>query len=159
MEAPTLERLRHAPGYDAPERTQTVSRVAYRMHTPFEAMTNRGDLTRSQFEAARKLTKHYIGTMGVRVGNGDAAHEAHDVESEEAQYYHGQMVADAAKVMLAAEFRALVTLIDESGDLESIGRNWLGCKQRGQAHIAGKSLVITGLERLALHWRIKQRDP
>lgn len=153
MEAPTLERLRHAPGYDAPERTQTVSRVAYRMHTPFEAMRNRGDLTDPQFNAARKLTKHYIGAMGVRVGNGDGGH---DLEAEEAPVYHGQMVADAAKAMLKVEYRALVTLIDESGDLEAIGRSYLGCKQRGQAHIAGKVLVMNGLERLAIRWRMKE---
>lgn len=155
MEAPTLERLRHAPGYDRPERSQTVTRHAYRVHSPFEAMCNRGDLTRAQFDAARKLTKHYIGAMGVRVGDGDGGH---DIETEEAPFYHGQMVADAAKALLPCEYRGLVHLIEETADLETIGRDWLGCKQRGQAHIAGKSLVIIALERLALHWRIKQRD-
>lgn len=156
MEAPTLERLRHAPGYDAPERTQTVSRVAYRVHTPFEAMHNRGDITEAQFGAAKKLTRHYLGAMGVRVGDG---YGADNLEGEESAVYHGQMVAQAGKAILSHEYRGLTQLIEETADLESIGRAWLGCKNAPQARTAGKALVISGLERLALYWRLKERAP
>lgn len=156
MEAPTLERLRHAPGYDAPERTQTVSRVAYRMHTPFEAMWNRGDITEPQFNAARKLTRHYLGAMGVRVGDG---YGADNLEGEESAVYHGQMVAQAAKHLLPCEYRGLVSLIEECADLETVGRTWLGCRSKPQAITAGKALTIIGLERLALYWRLKERAP
>lgn len=156
MEAPTLERLRHSPSYDAPERSQTVNRPAYRVHTPFEAMHNRGDITEPQFNAARKLTRHYLGAMGVRVGDGIGMD---NLEGEESAVYHGQMVAQAGKAILCHEYRGLIALVEETADIEAVGRSWLGCKNAPQARTAGKALVISGLERLALYWRLKERAP
>lgn len=150
--SPTQERLRGV-SYDKPEISQTVKRPAYRVHSPFEAMYRRGMITTPQFRAGSKLSKHYHGAMGVHVGDGDG-HA--DPDTEFAQVYHGQQCEIAAKQLLADQYKAVVHLIEESADLEQIGRDWLHCKQRGQAHIAGRALVITALEVLAIHWRFKE---
>lgn len=154
--APTLERLRHSTGWDAPERNQNVTRVAYRAYSPFEGMHRRGDLTDAQWRAGQKLTRHYMGSMGVNVSNGDGAP---DPDGEYSTVYHGQQVSLASKQVTAGEFRGLVHMIEESADLEKIGRDFLAIRNRPQAIMAGKVLVILGLERLALFWRLKERVP
>ena len=154
--APTLERLRHAESYDRPERSRDVNRVAYRLHDPFEAMWLRGDITDPQRNAARKLGRHYMGAMGVQVGDGDGAS---DLEGEESAIYHGQMVAQAAKALLPVEFRALIRIIEGSHDIEALGRDWMRARNAPQARAYGKALTILALERLALHWRFKEREP
>jgi hypothetical protein len=156
MEAPTIERLRHAYGYDAPEMSQTTRRVAYKAHTPFEAMRRRKSIDAEHFEAAKKLTKHYEGALGVRVGDGDGGH---DLDAEFPEIYHGQMLVNAWRQVTPDEKKALKALIEETSTVEDIGRDWLGCRQRGQAHIAGVALVRTGLDRLAIYWAFKSRDP
>lgn len=152
MEAPTLERLRHSYGYDAPERSQTVNRVAYKAHSPFEAMERRGDIADHHLRAANKLTKHWMGAMGVHVGNGDGAP---DPDAEYPQVYHGQQVALAKRQVLAHEWDGLIAMVEETADAEQIGRKWLGYSNPGVSRAVGKALIISGLERLAVHWQLK----
>lgn len=156
--APTLERIRHAWGHEAPERSQTVNRVAYRVLTPFEAMEKSGRIDYEHLKAGAKLTMHYRGAEGVKVGNGEGSGEHPDTEYP--QIYHGQMVARAWKEITADERRALEALIEETATVEDIGRRCTHIKDRRGAEIAGRMLVRGGLERLALHWGFRQRsDP
>lgn len=156
MEAPTLERLRHSYGYDAPERSQTANRVAYVLKTPFQAMEDRGAIDDDQGKAAKKLWRHYVGAMGIRIGDGDGMR---DDECEFPEIYHGQMIRMAWRQVTSAERHALEILLKEAGNLEQIGRWWKGYKDKGRSIAAGESLVTTGLERLAVHWRFKTHDP
>jgi hypothetical protein len=153
--APTKESLRHAYAYEVPERSQKTERVAYRKLTAFEALERAGRIDREHMHAARKLTMHYMGALGVRVGNGDGGH---DLDGEYPEIYHGQMVRLAWRQVTRAERLALEALVQETSTLEELGRQWLGCRQRGQAHIAGMALVRGGLERLAVHWSFKAKD-
>lgn len=155
-EAPTLERLRHGYGHDAPERSQTVNRVAYKAHSPFEAMERSGRISYANLQAANKLTKHYMGAMGVNVGTGEGSA---DPDTEFPEIYHGQMVALAWRQVTSDERHALTGLIEEATTVEEIGRRWMGVNDRGRAEMAGRALVRTGLDRLALHWGFSRGDP
>lgn len=155
-ESPTIERIRHSYGHDAPERSQAVHRVAYRVLSPFEAMERSGRIDYEHLKAANKLIQHYHGAMGVNVGNGDGAGTG-DETLEYAEVYHGQMVALAWRQVTGDEKTTLTMLIEETGTVEDAGRKCAGVKDRGRAEMAGRMLVRGGLERLALHWGFRQR--
>lgn len=155
--APTRERLRHAYGYDVPERSQTASRLAYSVRNPFETMERSGRISCENLLAANKLIYHYLGAQGVRVGNGDGSS---DPDTEFPEIYHGQMLAIAWKQVTPDEKYALTELIEERATVEAIGRRWMGANDRGRAEMAGRALVRTALDRLARHWGFRQRsDP
>jgi hypothetical protein len=156
MEAPTLERLRHAYGYDAPERSQTVNRVAYKAHSPFEAMERSGRIAYAHLQAANKLTKHYMGAMGVNVGAGEGSS---DPDTEYPEIYHGQMLAIAWRQITADEKAALTDLVEERATVEDIGRRVSGARDRGRSEMAGRMIVRSGLERLAVHWGFRRGEP
>jgi len=154
--APTLERLRHGHGFDAPERSQTVHRVAYKAHSPFEALERSGRISHANLLAANKLSRHYHGAMGVNVGSGEGGT---DPDTEFPAIYHGQMVAIAWRQVTAQEKHALTALIEEAKTVEEIGRQWMSVKDRGRAEMAGRALVRSALDRLAAHWGFSRGDP
>jgi hypothetical protein len=154
MEAPTLERLRHSYGYDAPERSQTVNRVAYKAHSPFEAMERSGRIDYAHLQAANKLARHYMGAMGVNVGAGEGSG---DPDTEFPSIYHGQMIALAWREVTRDEKEALTDLIEERVTVEEIGRRVSGARDRGRSEMAGRMIVRSGLERLAVHWGFRRR--
>lgn len=147
---PTPERLAKIPKgrLERPELTQTVKRVAYRKLDMFEGLHKSGRISDACLRASQKLTLHYMGAQGVNVGKGNGGHI--DMDREDSRTYHSQMVARIRQTVDSPrQWGALCEMIEETADLEAIGRGWMKCRQRGQAYIAGVSLVAMGLETIA----------
>lgn len=148
--APTPERLAKIPKQRLlkPETTQTVKRIAYRKLDMFEGLHKSGRISDACMSAAKKLTVHYMGAQGVNVGSGDGG--CPDLDREDSRTYHSQKLAQLRQIVDSArQWDALCEMVQETADLERIGRAWLKCRQRGQAYIAGLSLVAMGLETIA----------
>lgn len=146
---PTPERLAKIPKarLQRPELTQTVKRVAYRKLDMFEGLHKSGRISDACLRAGEKLTLHYMGAQGVNVGTGGGSV---DLDREFPQIYHGQMLARIrSTVANARQWDALCQMVEETADLATIGRHWLGCRQRGQAYIAGVALIAMALEKIA----------
>ena len=106
------------------------------------------------------MTTHHLGSLGVDVSAGNDTGEP----LEYPRAYHGQKLAQARRAIAnPRQWDALISLAEERDPIEDIGRRWLGCRQRGQAYIAGLALVSLGLHRLAILWGIAkdyhQTDP
>jgi len=147
---PTASQLK-ASVWETPHRDQKTNRVAYRKLHPFEALHQQGKISEGCWLAADKLLKHFIGSTGVNVGDGTGINPSDAVEYP--HIYHGQKLAEMRKIVgNPRTWDALISVAEETSTLEQIGRSWLGCKQRGQAHIAGLALVRGGLETLMHHY-------
>lgn len=153
--APTVERLRHGYGHDAPERSRTANRVAYRTLSAFESMHRKGQIEDCHLMAAVKLEAHYRGAQGAKVGNGDGNSAGEHLEYPE--IYNAQMLAEAWRQVRPREEQALTMLIEGEGNVEHVGRVLSGHKDRGRAEAVGRELVTGGLECLATHWGFRQR--
>lgn len=150
--APTPELLSKGGHWERPTTDQRTNRVAYRKLSIFESLHQAGKLSDGAKRAADKLTRHLIGSTGVNVGSGDGGTDTSDMV-EVPSIWHGQKVAEMKRVVAnASQWSALVDTAMEVRDIEAIGRSWMGCKQRGQAYIAGLSLIRLGLERLSEHY-------
>jgi hypothetical protein len=156
--APTVERLRHGYGHDAPERSRTANRVAYRTLSAFEAMHRKGQIYDCHLMAAVKLEGHYRGARGAKVGNGEGSSAGEHLECPE--IYHWQMLAEAWHQVRPREEQALTMLIEGKGNVEYVGRLLSIHKDRGRAGAIGRELVTGGLECLATYWGFRQhREP
>lgn len=152
---PTRERLSKNDKILPPEFSQTVKRPAFRKLHKFEELHEAGRINEGCFVAGNKLVTHFYGAQGCDVrlenwstGAGDPGH---------AVAAHNADLAEARKTINhPPTWTALMAMVEESNTLEEIGRDWLGCKQRGQAYIAGLALVSMGLERLAVLWGFSQ---
>jgi len=147
---PTPSQLKSGQ-WEAPHRDQKTNRVAYRKLHPFEALHQSGKLGDGCKLAADKLLTHFIGSTGVNVGDGTGLNPSDMVEFP--HIYHGQILAQMRKVVSHPRtWDALISICDETGNIEEIGRSWTGAKQRGQAYAAGLALIRSGLERLMYHY-------
>jgi hypothetical protein len=150
--APTPERLAKIDKdrLEKPEISPHVKRVAYRSRSPFEVLHADGRISDGCKLAADKLTKHYLGSLGVDVRSGDGTY---DECLEDPRTYHSQMVAQMRDVVgHAAQWNALLALVDETMTLDEIGRHWMGCRTPVQGRIAGLALIRLGLERIEAHY-------
>lgn len=149
---PTAELLAKGGTWERPHTDQRTNRVAYRKLSTFEALHQAGKLSDGAKLASDKLTRHLIGATGANVSSGNGGTDISDLV-EVPSIWHGQKVAEMKRVVANADqWAALVDTALEVRDVEAIGRGWMGCKQRGQAYIAGLSLIRLGLERLAQHY-------
>lgn len=149
---PTPELLRKGGHWERPSTDQKTNRVAYRKLSVFESLHQQGKISDGAKLASDKLTRHLIGATGANVGSGDGGTDTSDMV-EVPSIWHGQKVAEMRRVVANADqWSALVDIALEVRDIEAVGRGWMGCKQRGQAYIAGLSLIRLGLERLAQHY-------
>lgn len=145
---PTKERLAKGEIL-APEVNQTVQRRAYRALTPIEQLHKNGRISDACNDAATKLTKHHLGSLGVDVSSGEGGEPLEFPRS-----YHATKLSEAEK-HLANKFVwwAILELIQETGTtLEDIGRRGYQYRKRDQAHAAGLATVSQGLHRLATFW-------
>ncbi len=146
--APTLEQIKRAV-YEPPQVDQQTNRRAWRKLSPFDQIYKRGEIEYCQHRAAEKLEAHWRGAQGFDVRQSDDAGSGERLEYP--RTYHAQMMAKAKEAVLPREWLALMCLLEETDDLESIGRKWRACAYRKIARAQGLSLVSTGLERLAVH--------
>jgi len=147
---PTPEQLAkvHRSRWERPEISQTVKRVAFSRLDMFEGLHKVGRISDACLSASKKLTLHYMGAQGVNVGSGDGG--SGDLDREFPRTYHAQKLAQIRSLVdNARQWDVLCQAVEETANLESIGREWLGCRQRGQAYIAGLSLLRMGLETIA----------
>lgn len=155
--APTPEWLaRNRGNVEAPQRDQKVQRHAYRKLSPFETLARAQDIDDAQFLAAQKLTRHWLGSQGVDVRSENWNGTPGDYEYS--RTYHSQQFAEARKaILICAQWDALMTMLDESGTPEDIGRTWRGAKKREIARAHGVALIALGLETLARMWGTRPR--
>jgi hypothetical protein len=151
---PTSEWLdKHRGSIEKPHTDQKVKRVAYRKLSPFETLHRSEDIDREQFQAAQRLTRHWLGSQGVDVRDSDTGGHG---DYEFARSVHSREFAEArCTVEISSQWDALMTCLDESGSPEDIGRTWRGVKCRKQARAYGVALIALGLERLARHWGMR----
>jgi len=146
--APTPERLGKGT-IVAPEVNQTVQRRAYKALTPIETLHKAGRISDACNDAAAKLTKHYLGSLGVDVSAGDGGEPLEFPRS----YHSAKLVEAEREISNKLVWWALIELVQETGTtLEDIGRRGYGYRKRDQAHAAGLATVSQGLHRLATYW-------
>ena len=153
--SPTPEQLCKGT-YEAPQRDQSVNRVAFRRRSPLDTLWDRGDISYPMHLSAGKLYYHYRGAQGVRVQTGEDC--SLNADTEYPRTYHAQKVAQAEQTVLPAEWHALIQMVEETQPLETIGRSFAKVSDRKIARRTGLMLVSTGLERLALLWGFQQRQ-
>lgn len=149
--SPTVEWLRKHE-YEPPQIDQQTNRRAWRKLSPFDQIYKRGEIEYCQFRAAEKLEAHWRGSMGHDVRQSDDQAGSSGERLEYPRSYHAQMLAKAKETVLPREWLALMSLLEETDDLQSIGRKWRAVGTAKIARAQGLALVSTGLERLALHW-------
>jgi hypothetical protein len=159
---PTPERVRKSRDrYVPPQISRTTNRRAGHIKSIWRALDKY--LTDDEIRAGEKLEMHMIGAVhrGLAYGSGryiddeesrtEFAVTRHNQERERARRTVGTRAFDALEQMVNAQF-------NETGHLatspEDIGRAWLGCRQRGQAHIAGIAYIKIHLGLLVTMWGI-----
>lgn len=152
--APTPEWIaRHGDRIERPHVDQTVKRHAYRKVSPFEALYRHEDIDHEQWQAAQRLTKHWLGSQGVDVRDSEGGANG---DYEFARTVHSREFAEACRVVgTPQQWDALMTMLDETGTPEDLGRTWRRVRCRKQARAYGVSLIVLGLEQLARHWGIR----
>lgn len=161
---PTTERIRKAGAQYEPPKVDTKTERRYgRVKSIWRALDSYLDDT--EVKAGERLEHHIIGSVyrGHAYGSGQYLDEE-EGRTEFAVTRHNQECALAKAEIGALAFQAFEEMImaqfDENGHLamkpEHIGRRWLGCRQRGQAHIAGIAYIKLHLQRLARMWELQQ---
>jgi hypothetical protein len=156
METPTVE-WQKKYSHDKSHTDGKTRRVTYRRKTVWETYLKRGNIDRAEKDAADKLTKIWLGSMGVDVREGD---NINPDPLEYPQTYYAQKLADARSAVKTPRLWSALMMQLDLDDLQvttEIGRKYRGIKDRAQAHAAGMTMLQTSLEILALHWGIKQR--
>jgi len=151
---PTREWLdKHVGKLDRPHVDQHVRRVAYRKLSPFETLHRNDDIDQEQWQAAQRLTRHWLGSQGVDVRdfNGGASGDYEFARTVHAREFHEARFV----VQVSSQWDALMTMLDETGTPEDLGRTWRGAKTRALARAHGVHLIALGLEVLARHWGIR----
>ena len=150
--SPTFERFRHgtieAPGVD-----RQIVRRAYRVLTIAEQLAKSSKITREQLHACNKLERHYLGALGVDVGDDDTRHGLDEVDY--AQTYHAQKVAEAKRALTANEYSAQMLLIQTSMTVEDIGRKLAGWADRKMCRGYGLSVIHSSSDRLITIWGLQ----
>jgi hypothetical protein len=162
--SPTPERLRKGDHIEAPEYSPTTRREAYRAKHTFEALYDKGRINEGCKEAGMKLVRHHEGQFGadVRVSESDwRGDRSNDDHYEHASIRHGGYVAEARNHLIRRAngkrmWDGLLGVAAGSKNLDDIGTDWLGCKNRGQAYIAGLALISQALEELSVLWGFSQ---
>lgn len=151
---PTREWLdKHRGRVDRPETDQKVRRVTFRKLAPFETLARNEDIDHEQWQAAQRLTRHWLGSMGVDVRDSEGGSNP---DYEFARTVHARELAEARNIVgTPQQWDALMTCIDETGTPEDIGRAWRLVSCRKQARAYGVSLIVLGLEQLARHWGMR----
>lgn len=155
--APTIERLRKST-FEAPTVERSAVRRAYRVQTTPERLAKSGDISREQLEACNKFERHYVGSLGVDVGDDDTRHGDQDVV-EYSQTYHAQKIAQAKGATTENEFGALILICQTDMLVEDIGRhygNW-SCKRMCRGYAIG--LIQGGTDRLIRLWGMRTGEP
>lgn len=162
--APTPERLAKVnTEHRRPTQDREKKQDAHYIVPVFVALRDRGQITEEAYFAAERLSRHIDGAWriaGVTSAYGERVGGKKDADLDR-RVMHGQCLKNARTAIdCPRTWDALISLIEDTSDLEAIGRGWLGCKQRGQAYIAGVALVRTGLDRLARYWQMQRpKDP
>lgn len=147
---PTIERLRKGH-IEAPCVERNVVRRAYRVLTVPEQLAKRGQISPEQLQACAKLERHYLGSLGVDVGDDDTRHNDEAVV-DYAQSYHAQKVAEARKVLTPNELQAQMLMIQTSFTVEDIGRRLAGWECRKMCKGYGLSVIHSSSDRLIKLW-------
>lgn len=157
---PTPERIKKlGDRYVPPKTDRSVSRKTGQIRSVWRAL----DLYLSSDEilAGERLERHIIGSLhrGTEYGSGRWLDDEESA-TEFAVTRHSQECSRAKLEIGDRAFQALEQLVngqfDCNGHLatkpEDIGRAWIGCRQRGQAHAAGVAYIKVNLDRLARMW-------
>jgi len=161
---PTPEGIRKAGNrYAAPK----VDAKTQRRNASIKSVWSALDvyLTPDEIRAGDRLERHIIGALhkGHAYGSGRWLDEE-ESSTEFAVTRHSQECARARNEIGLEAYAVLEQMVHaqftELGHLavkpEEIGRKWLGCKQRGQAHIAGIAYIKSNLGRLDRMWQSRQ---
>ena len=150
---PTPEQMRQDT-YEPPQLDQRTARATYKRKTAFERL--RG-LEPEHREAARRLDRHFHGAAGSDV-RWDDAPKGWGPPDEFAIHRHARELAAAEKAVGSPRaWSALLMMVEELMSPEAIGHQWGGYKTRAQAKVYGDTLIIAGLDALALHWGLIKR--
>jgi len=152
--APTPERLRHARAYLPPEHSQAVKRPYTRVLDEFERLLEIGKLDVEQFQAARKLQKHWNGSFGVDVRDGEGFS---DGDYEFASVRHGSEIAHAKRVLGGRMMWPALEMLLKGEGIEHVGRKLHGYQCAKQARAFGLGTIQCALDVLVLHWGLAQR--
>lgn len=167
--APTKERFNKGDHIEAPEYSPTKRRLAHRADHKFEYLFKAGRINEGCMQAGMKLVRHYEGSMGsdIRITAHDWLRVDCDNDQEDdgltSRARHAKKLAQAETYMLSRPvctskrmWFGLMDLVKETRSLEDIGQEWMGCKSRSQAYIAGLALISMALEELSMKWGFSQ---
>ncbi|MEQ1718671.1 MAG: hypothetical protein ABL907_22240 [Hyphomicrobium sp.] len=153
--APTAERMRKGDVLQ-PSVSQTENRRGYTKEDEFDRMKRAGRLDPAQYNAAADLRRHYLGAQGVNVSNGEGGPAGREFP----RTVHAQAMWASELAVTPREWAALMILLQETGNIESVGGALCQIKNPPQARIAGAELVRTALDRLAiLYGYIQPKKP
>lgn len=154
---PTPEQLKHDE-YEPPHRSQRTNRTAHRRKAWFESIRN---LEWEHGEAAKKLEKHYLGSLGHDVRDHDAISDGFCSSYEVPQTWYASQLEHARQHVGPRAWAALMAQIDANPDRRinatTIGQWWGGYSNRPQAKAWGDALLLSGLDQLVMHYGLIRR--
>ena len=154
--APTPE-LQRQRRMDAPLKDRETNRTAYRIVDAFETLHRAGHIDGEERQAAAKLEKHYLGSIGVDVRYGEGSGLA---DVEDPRTYHAQKLAKARAELSVSEWHVIESLMmDPAARMDDLGRLVSRYTDRAQAKAAATVLTQQGLERLCYLWGLKSHPP
>lgn len=144
---PTDERLSKS-AFVAPSTDQRSKRPAYKALSIFETLYVSGKLTNEEWQAAERLTTHYLGSLGVKVGDG---HGCSADDRQPAQTVHSSELAHLQKTIdCGPTWRALLDTVQELATPQEIGRRITpDISNRPQLYTAGLVVLKLGLRKIA----------
>lgn len=163
---PTKERLRKAKAYDAPAVDPKANRPYYRVKDAIQRMYERQEISEEQEHAARKWERHWLGSLGHDVRNGEGGGSGTDpielVRSQHASEVARVQATLKAKIIGENVFRtswtALIDLVEGAHDLAAIGKQRLPShEKRETARAVGLTVIQNALSVLVDLWQSPKR--
>lgn len=148
-DAPTAQREARGD-VQAPLIDRDTNRPYHRAVDEFDRLYQRGELEWCHKQAADKLKRHYMGSLGVNVATGEGLPP--DERCEYPRTYHSQQVARAEAAVSPRQWKGLLILVTEQGRIEHVGGAACQVKCPKQARAAGRVLIQEALEVLARLW-------
>jgi hypothetical protein len=153
FDAPTRERLAKST-FDAPKRDRETDRKAYRVLSILQHILQRGEIDPEHYQAGAKFSKHYHGSLGIDVRNGDGGGNP---DVEDARTYHAQMIAKVRSQLTPSEYQIIVKLISEESTPLTVGFGLSSYTRKDSARPYGAAVIKCALDHLAYIWGMKQR--
>lgn len=150
--SPTAERIAKGD-VQTPKVDRETNRPYHRALDEFARLYSIGALDHWQRVTAEKLQRHYLGSLGVDVRIGDDP--GGDSVCEYPRTYHAQKLAQAQEAVTPRQWRGLLILLTEQGNIEAVGGAVCQVKNPVQARAAGRELIINGLDIIARLWGMR----